>query len=322
MAASDERLKAVLQYRASPGFRAQLSAAAPEGLEIVVVDEADKDAFAAEMRDAEVLLHVLEPVTARVIADAPRLRLIQKIGVGVNTIDLDAARARGIAVANMPGTNSQAVAEMTLALLLATLRRVSVLDRETRRGKGWTQPLDTFDRVGEIGGRTIGLVGYGEVPQRLAPALQALGAKLLYTARAPKAHALAQWRSLADLIVESDVISLHVPLTDSTAGMIGADLIDRMKPGVVLVNTARGGLIDEPALLAALRSGRVAAVGLDTFASEPVGSDHPLLACDNVVATPHVAWLTSETLARSIGIAIENCWRLARGEALLHQVVP
>ena len=315
-------MKAVLQYRASPGFRAQLAAAAPAWLRITVVDETDDAAFESAMRDADVLLHVLKPVTAGVMATAPRLRLIQKIGVGVNTIDLDAARVRGIAVANMPGTNAQAVAEMALALLLATLRRIAMLDRETRRGSGWALPVETFDRVGEICGRTIGLVGYGEVPQRLAPALHGLGAKLLYTARARKTHAIAEWRSFDALVSESDVISLHVPLGESTARMIDAAAIARMKPGVVLINTARGGLIDEPALLAALRSGQVAAAGLDTLAIEPAGAHHPLLACDNVVVTPHVAWLTPETLARSVGIAVENCRRLEQGEALLHQVVP
>ena len=314
-------MKVVLQYRASPGFRAQLVAAAPEWLDIVVVDEADKTTFGAAMLDAEVLLHVLEPVTAAVLAHAPRLRFIQKIGVGVNTIDLVAARARGIAVANMPGTNSQAVAELTLALLLATLRRIQMLHRETRAGRGWELPVETFDRVGEVHGRTVGLIGYGEVPRRLAPALSALGAKLLYTARTPKAHAIAEWRALPELLAAADVISLHIPLSDETAKLINAESIARMKRGVVIINTARGGLIDETALLAALACGHVAAAGLDTLALEPAGADHPLLALDNVVVTPHVAWLTPETLARSVGIAMENCRRLNAGEALLHQVV-
>ena len=315
-------MKAVLQYRASPGFRVQLASAAPKWLEVAFVDEADKQSFDTHMRDADVLLHVLEPVTAEVMAGAPRLRLIQKIGVGVNTIDLDAARRRGIAVANMPGTNAQAVAEMTLALMLASLRRVTMLDREARRGNGWTLPLGTFDSMGEICGRTVGLIGFGEVPRRLAPALYALGAKLLYTARTPKAHAIAQWRSLGDLFAESDVISLHVPLDAETAKMIDSAAIARMRRGVVLINTARGGLVDEEALLQALRSGRIAAAGLDTLSIEPACAGHPLFALDNVVITPHIAWLTPETLARSIGVAMENCARLMRGEALLYQVVP
>ena len=124
-------MKAVLQYRASPGLRKQLAALAPDWLQIVVVAECDRETFAEEMRDTDVLLHVLEPVTAEVIAGAPKLQLIQKIGVGVNTIDLDAAQAHGVAVSNMPGTNSQAVAELTLTLMLAVLRRLVSLDRET-----------------------------------------------------------------------------------------------------------------------------------------------------------------------------------------------
>jgi phosphoglycerate dehydrogenase-like enzyme len=129
-------VKAVLQYRASPGFRRRLEQAAPEWLEVVVVDESDLEHFEREMRDASALLHVLEPVTASVIAEAPALGLIQKIGVGVNTIDLDAARAHDVAVCNMPGTNSRAVAELTLALMLAAIRRVPYFDRETRAGRG------------------------------------------------------------------------------------------------------------------------------------------------------------------------------------------
>ena len=314
-------MKAVLHYRASPGFHRKLAEAAPGGLAIAMIDEADTDGFAREMADAEVLLHVLKPVSAADIAAAPALRLIQKIGVGVNTIDLDAAAARGIAVCNMPGTNSQAVAELTLALMLAALRRVPLFDRETRAGRGWTAKLDHFDGIGEIAGRTVGLVGYGEIGRRLAPVLAALGAHVLYTATAPKPGAEAEWRALDDLLAESDVVSLHVPLNDATEGLLDGAAIARMKPGAVLVNTARGGLVDEPALIAALASGRLMAAGLDVFAMEPVDSANPLFALPNVVVMPHIAWLTPETLERSLGVALENCRRLAGGEALLHRVV-
>src|SRR6516164_648695 len=174
------RVKAVLQYRASPGLRRRLAAL---DFPTVVVDEADKDSFGREMRDAEILLHVLEPVTAAVIDAAPRLRLIQKIGIGVNTIDLDAARRRGIAVCDMPGTNTQAVAEMTLLLMLATLRRVAQLDGLTRAGRGWSIEPGMADDLGELAGRTVGLVGFGGVAGRLVPILQAIGATVIYTSR-------------------------------------------------------------------------------------------------------------------------------------------
>ncbi len=314
-------MKVVLHYRASPGFRRTIAEAVPDGFAIAVVDEADRTGFAREMADAVVLLHVLEPVTASDLSGAPALRLIQKIGVGVNTIDLDAAASSGIAVCNMPGTNSQAVAELTLALMLAALRRVALFDRETRAGRGWAAKLDHFDGIGEISGRTIGLVGYGEIARRLTPVLAALGARVLYTATAPKLDAEAEWRVLDDLLAESDVVSLHVPLNAATERLLDGAAIARMKPGAVLVNTARGGLVDEPALIEALASGRLMAAGLDVFAMEPVDPANPLSALPNVVVMPHIAWLTPETLERSLGVALENCRRLSAGEALLNRVV-
>jgi phosphoglycerate dehydrogenase-like enzyme len=310
-------LKAVLQYRASAGLRAQLDAARPDWLALAIVDEDDRPAFAREMRDADVLLHVLEPVTAAVIGAAPRLRLIQKIGVGVNTIDLDAARAHGAAVCNMPGSNSQAVAEATLMLMLAALRRAVALDRQTRAGLGWRMDSEVFDRVGELGGRTVGLVGYGAIPKLLAPVLWALGADVIHTSRTPGAEG---WHPLGDLLARADVISLHVPLTPETARLVNADSIASMKPGAVLVNTARGGLVDEAALIAALCSGHLRAAGLDVFADEPAPASNPLFSLDNVIVAPHVAWLTPETLGRSIHIAMENCRLLRDGEALLNRV--
>ena len=178
-------MKAVLQYRATPGFRAAISAIENEWLRVAVVDETDKQTFAQEMHDADVLLHVLERRhRASSIEQAPRLRLIQKLGVGVDTIDLDAARARGIAVCNMPGANTRAVAELTLLLMLATLRRLCELDRQTRAGRGWTLDAELVDSLGELGGRTVGLIGFGAVGKCLTPMLQGIGADVIYTSRA------------------------------------------------------------------------------------------------------------------------------------------
>ena len=315
-------MKAILHYRASADFRRMLARqAASAGVEAVVVDEADDARFAQESADAEVLLHVLKPVTAAMIAGAPRLRLIQKLGVGVNTIDLKAARAAGVAVANMPGTNSQAVAEMTLALMLSVLRRLSYLDPLTRRGQGWSPDTGLIDGVGEIAGRTVGFVGYGAAPSRLGAALEALGAAVIYTARSPKLELPGRFVGLDELLASADIVSLHVPLTPETEGLIGRTALAAMKPGAVLVNTARGGLIDEAALVEALRSGHLRGAGLDVFAAEPVDPANPLLSLPNVVVAPHQAWLTPETLDRSLVVAFDNCRRLMAGEALVSQVV-
>ena len=311
-------MKAVLQYTASPGFRQRITAL---DFPIVIVDETDKDTFCREMTDAEILLHVLEPVTAAVIDAAPRLRLIQKIGVGVNTIDLDAARRRSIAVCNMPGTNTQAVAEMTLLLMLATLRRLARLDDLTRVGKGWEFEPELPDDLGELSGRTVGLVGFGAVARRLVPMLEAIGARVVYTSRRPAPDAQVTFLRFQELLPVADVLSLHLPLTTETTGMIDAAALAAMKRGSVLINTARGPLVDEAALCEALTSGHLRGAGLDVFSREPVGAEDVVLRLPNVVVTPHLAWLTTETLERSLRVIIENCRRLRTGEELLHRVV-
>ena len=314
-------MKAVLHYRAPPGFREQISRLETAWLHVVIVDETDKPVFAHEMQDAEVLLHVLEPVSAATIAAAPSLRLIQKLGIGVDTIDLEAARQRGIAVCNMPGTNTRAVAELTLLLMLASLRRLAELDAQTRRGKGWCLDSDSLDRLSELGGRDVGLVGFGAVGRCLAPMLIAAGARVIYTDIGEASDTAAAFVPLQDLLSTADVVSLHLPLTSETTGIMNAAAFASMKRGSILINTARGGLVVESALLHALESGHLSAAGLDVFAEEPVGASNPLLALPNVVCTPHLAWFTRETLTRSLGVFAENCRRLRDGQALIHRVV-
>ena len=315
-------MKVVFHYDAGPALARRLAALSAEGVEVALCGAADDARFRALMGEAEALWHVLRPVSAADVAAAPKLRLIQKIGVGVDAIDLEAARRRGVAVCNMPGTNAPAVAEMTLALMLAALRCLPAWGRAARAGRGWERGPELGDRAGEVGGRVVGLVGFGAVPRALAPALRALGARLLYAARGEAAAAagLAERRDLAALLEESDVVSLHLPETPETVGLIDAAALARMKPGAVLVNTARGRLVDEPALVRALESGRLRAAGLDVFAVEPLPADSPLLRLDNVVLAPHVAWMTAETIERSLEVALDNCRRLAAGAELRFRV--
>lgn len=304
----------VLHARPSPGFRAAVDAIFGKDVVVHVDEAAPLDSVAGEIT---ALLHVLTPVAAEFIASAPKLKLIQKLGVGVNTIALDAARTHGVAVCNMPGTNSQAVAEMALSLIMAVLRRTCFFDARTRAGEGWSADPSELDNVGEVAGRTVGLVGIGNSAQRLAPVLAALGARVVYTARSPR-DLPYDYLPLGRLLAESDIVSLHIPLTEETRGSIDPMA---MKPGAVLVNTARGELVDEARLVSALASGHLRGAGLDVFAAEPVPADNPLLALPSVVLAPHIAWLTPETLVRSLDVAHENCRRLSAGEPLLHQVV-
>jgi phosphoglycerate dehydrogenase-like enzyme len=314
-------MKVVFHYDAGSQLAARLSELNDSGLDVVVCPVADRENFDRHMHDADVLWHVLEPVSRAIIEASPRLQLIQKIGVGVNTIDLDAARTHSVRVCNMPGTNSSAVAEATLLLMLAALRRLTRFDAATRCGEGWDWDADLQDDLLELDGRCVGLVGYGSVPKVLAPILAAMGAEVIYHARSPKPDAIGEFCTLPELLGRADVVSLHVPLDEDTRHLIDADAIASMRAGAVLVNTARGGLVDEPALVEALTSGRLRAAGLDTFEQEPTPADNPLLQLPNVVVMPHVAWLTTATLDRSVAVAVENCRRLQVDEPLLHQVV-
>jgi phosphoglycerate dehydrogenase-like enzyme len=311
-------MRVIFHYAAGPALATRL--ATIPGLRVTVCSEFDDAKLIELLPKADVLWHVLKPATAEMMAMAPKLRLIQKIGVGVNTIDLEAAKRRRIAVCNLPGTNARAVAELTLALMLATLRRLPLFDAAMRDGSAWSLDPAVQDSLGELGGRTIGLVGYGAVPRLLAPVLTALGCKLLYTARRPHPDALGEFQTLSALLGEVDILSLHVPLTSETEHLIDDAAIRRMRRGAVLINTARGGLVDQVALTEALRDGRLAGAGLDVFAEEPANPAEPLLRLPNVVVSPHVGWLTTGTFERSFALAAENCRRLAVGETLLHRV--
>ena len=311
-------MKLLLYYAAGPNLRAMLSEL-PSGITASIVAPGDAEALARALADTDVLLHVLAPVTAAMIDAAPQLKLIQKIGVGVDAIDLRHAGAKGIAVCNMPGTNTAAVAELTLGLMFACLRRLTLLASQATTPAGWRDAGMTGDGLGEIDGRTVGLVGYGAVPQRLVPVLRALGADVVVSNRTERDGDVT-FLPLDDLLAASDIVSLHIPANDQTRNLIDARRIAAMKPGAILINTARGSLVDEAALVAALRSGHIASAGLDVFAVEPPAPDNPLLSLPNVVATPHVAWLTRETLRRSLDVALENARRLASGQPLLHRI--
>jgi len=314
--------RAILHFSAGPALRTRAAKAAPPGWEVLVIDPSDQDGFKAALPQAQVILHVLEPLTGATLEQATALQLVQKIGVGVDTIDLEAAKRLGIGVANMPGTNAQAVAEQAIALMLAVLRQVPVFDAATRDGEGWSLSLQQTEQVGEISGRCVGFIGFGDIPKRMVPVLRAFGARLVYTARSDHDGHGAERMLLEDLLATSDIVTLHVPLTPETQGMINAEALARMKPGAVLINTARGALVNEADLARALASGHLLGAGLDVFAQEPVPEDNPLLSLPNVVTSPHLAWLTPETFTRSLTIAFDNAERAVKGAPIYHEILP
>ncbi|MBI5337748.1 MAG: hydroxyacid dehydrogenase [Mycolicibacterium rufum] len=287
-------------------------------LDIRYCAEDDDATFYRELPEADVLWHVLRPLSAPDIAQGTRLRLVHKLGAGVNTIAVDAATERGIAVANMPGANAPSVAEGAVLLMLAALRRLPALDAATRAGTGWPSDPTLGETVRDIGGCTVGLVGYGNVATRVERIVTAMDARVVHTST--RDDGTPGWRSLPDLLAESDIVSLHLPLTDATRGLLGREALASMKPDAVLVNTSRGPIVDEDALAEALRAGTLAAAGLDVFAVEPVPADNPLLTLDNVVLTPHVTWYTADTMRRYLQVAVDNCERLRDGRDLANLV--
>lgn len=287
-------------------------------LDITWCHEDDDETLHAELPRADVVWHVLRPLTGADLRRGTRLRLVHKLGAGVNTIDVDTASESGIAVANMPGANAPSAAEGTVLLMLAAMRRLLELDSATRSGRGWPTDPTLGETVRDIGECTVGLIGYGNIAQRVEQIVAAMGAEVLHTSTAD--DGTAAWRPLPELLAASDIISLHLPLTPDSEKLIDAAALALMKPRALLVNTSRGGVVDEAALVEALSSGRLAAAGLDVFAAEPVQAGNPLLALDNVVVTPHVVWYTQDTMRRYLYQAVDNCRRLRDGEDLVNVV--
>jgi phosphoglycerate dehydrogenase-like enzyme len=302
-----------------PGDKvAEFLAPETDWLDIRYCAEDDDDTFYRELPDAEVIWHVLRPISGADLEKAPKLRLVHKMGAGVNTIDVDTATRLSVAVANMPGANAPSVAEGTVLLMLAALRRLPELDRATREGRGWPSDPSLGETVRDIGGCTVGVIGYGNIAKSVETIVAAMGARVLHTSTRDDGD--PGWRPLPELLAESDIVSLHLPLTDQTAGMLNGAALAHMKPDAVLVNTSRGAVIDEPALVDALRTGGLAAAGLDVFAVEPIAPDNPLLTLDNVVLTPHVTWYTVDTMRRYLAEAVDNCRRIRDGLELANVV--
>lgn len=297
-----------------------LDIVAPESdwLDVRWCHEDDDQTLHRELPDAEVIWHVLRPLPGADLRRGPRLRLVHKLGAGVNTIDVETATELGIAVANMPGANAPSVAEGAVLLMLAALRRLPELDRATRQGLGWPTDASLGETVRDIGSCTVGLVGYGNIAKRVEQIVHAMGGTVLHTNTAH--DGTDTWRPLPELLAECDIVSLHLPLTPATDKLINQAALAMMKPHAVLVNTSRGGVVDEPALVDALREGGLAAAGLDVFTEEPVDPDNPLLRLDNVVVTPHVTWYTADTVRRYLIQAVDNCRRLHDGRDLVNVV--
>jgi D-3-phosphoglycerate dehydrogenase len=285
--------------------------------ETAVIDWRDP-AVADWHGEAEGVIVRTARVTAADLARAPRLRVIGKHGVGVDNIDIAAARARGVAVVNTPGANADAVAELTLTLALASARHVVAADRGLRAGQVGKALLSSGR---ELAGRRLGIAGFGQVGRRVAD-LFARALRCPVTAYDPgladaviRAAGATPVASLDALLAASDIVSLHLPLSAETRSAIGARELALMPEGAILINTARGGIVDETALAVALAQGRPAAAASDVFVIEPPPPDHPLFRLDNFIATPHLGAATVEALDRVGLVVVEEVLAVLAGRA-------
>jgi len=279
----------------------------PEGAAIRLRDY-DRP-LAAEVAAAHVILPSNAPIDAEAIAAATDLRLIQQPAVGVDVVDLDAARARGVPVCNAPGANADSVAQAALLLILALARRLP----EARRSFAEARLGVPLGR--ELTGKVLGVVGLGRSGSRLARAGEALGMEVVGV-RSTSSRA-----ELEALLARADFVSLHCPLTPATRGLLGHAEFSLMKPGACVVNCARGAIVGREALESALASGRLGGAGLDVFWQEPWNPADPLFARDDVVTLPHVGGSTVEVFARVADVVAENIRRVMAGEPLLNRVV-
>lgn len=287
------------------------------------------DASVATLRDAvreaDALLARTAPVPAEVIDAGARLRVIARHGVGVDNIDVQAATRRRIPVAYTPDANRVSVAEHVLALLLALAKRLPEYDAATRRG-GWAV-RDSYGAV-DLAGKTLGVVGVGRVGATVAHKaaagldMRVLGHDPHLSPEAIAAAGAEPVARLEELLAASDAVTLHVPLLPSTRGLLGAANLARMRPSALLVNTSRGGVVDEPALHAAIASGRLRGAALDVFEQEPPPHDHPLLGLPNVILTPHSAALTAECAVRMATGAARAILDVLDGRRPSHVVNP
>jgi glyoxylate reductase len=289
--------------------------------EVVVWPDEDPPPSAALLAHAQgsdgLLTTIADHIDGALLDAAPSIRIISQLAVGYDNIDVSAATERGVLVCNTPGVLTDATADLTFALMLAHARRLFAGDRALRNGE-WGDWSPVFMLSHDLHGKTLGIVGLGAIGRAVAERARGFKMPILYWSRSRKPEAEAelggQWRELDDLLREADYISINLALSDESRGLIGEREIGLMKPDAVLVNTARGPIVDQDALFGALVAKRIGGAALDVFAEEPLPVDHPLLALENVVVSPHVGSATYETRARMTDLAVDNLLAFFRGE--------
>lgn len=290
----------------------------PEGFNLIMLEENSQECLEQMVGQADyILASGRVKINQTVLDKADRLKMIQRTGVGLDSLDLEGIRERNIPLYVNQGVNAQSVAEHTLLLMLACLRKLTSIHRNTVNGvwKKQAQGVQTY----ELKGKTVGLVGMGNIAKMVVRLLSGFGVKVLYY----DAYRLSleeeeklgvSYCSFQTLLEESDIVSLHCPLTERTRGFMDANAFCAMKNGAVLINTARGGLVDMEALIEALKSGKLAFAGLDVFDMEPLPIGHPIMKLENVILTPHIGGITRDSFRQMMHDAMRNIEAFENGE--------
>ena len=285
--------------------------------ELVVYDRTSADETVTRAADAEVVLTNKVLITKDVMAQLPRLKYVGVLATGYNVVDIEAAHQRGIIVTNVPAYSTESVAQMVFAHLLTVTNRVEHYAVQNRADR-WTNSADfsySDTMLTELAGKTFGIVGLGNIGKRVAQIAQAFGMNVIALTSKTTLPDGIKKVELPELLAQSDVLSLHCPLTSDTHHMINADTLKLMKPTAILINTGRGPLIDDQAVADALKDKRLYAFCADVLTEEPPKADNPLLGLPNAYTTPHIAWATVEARARLVKVAIDNVKAFANGKS-------
>ncbi len=279
--------------------------------DVTMYDRTEDEQFFERAAGAQILVTNKTPFTRATFAALPALKCICVLATGINNIDINAANEYGVVVCNVPAYSTASVAQYTFALLLELCHRVAHHDEQVHAGRWTAGPHFCFwdtPQV-ELAGKTIGIVGFGQIGSKVAAIAHAMGMDVMATTRTPKPKPdfePFEWVSMEDLFRRADVVSLHCPLTAENAGFVNRHLLETMKPTAFLINTARGGLVNENDLAAALNQGSIAGAGLDVVAEEPIRPENPLLNAKNCIITPHIAWATLAARKRLMQTTSDN----------------
>jgi lactate dehydrogenase-like 2-hydroxyacid dehydrogenase len=299
-----------------PEFKKMIYEHLPQGFKLLFWHDLNEKEREQYLPQADYLIVATEKIGEEILARAKKAKLIQKTGIGVDNIDLEAAKKYGLPVANTPGANATGVAELTILLILALYRKLPKVNSETKKGNWLMWELRPYSY--EMEGKTHGFIGFGNIGRETAKRSKAFGTNIIYFDQfrlkpEMEEQLQAEYMSLEDVLRKSDIISLHIPLLPETKRLIGEKELSLMKKTAVLINVSRGGIVEEGALYQALQSKIIAGAGIDVWEKEPAESDNPLFSLDNVIASPHIGAGTRDTLNRVLRTAFQNIERVNEG---------